>query len=381
MKVLKVKDLKPGMKFDKPVYIDAESILVPEKIPIKEKDLERLVRWQITELKTEGNLLKEEDLEGKDGPGTPKTILDTLQNKEIFKHYLKAVKDTQTVFSEIKANKWGEAKNKIDAIITNLLPVIKDNSSDMVGFTLRLSKSKNDLAESSVNCLIISNVIGLTIKLPNHKLIDLSLAALLHDLGMLRIPQEIIKKTDNLTEVELETMKTHPLHTLKIITKELKYSEEIGFAAMQHHERWDGKGYPHGTGGKKIHLYARIISVADAFEAMVSDRPYRNSMIGYAAMRQILNDNYRRFDSDILKIFIKSMGIYPVGSIVLLNDTSLGKVVGINREAPLRPELVIIIDKKGAQLKEEKRVDLLIEKNLFIVKAVHPRDIQEKLIN
>ena len=96
-------------------------------------------------------------------------------------------------------------------------------------------------------------------------------------------------------------------------------------------------------------------------------------------MRQILNDNSRRFDRVILMVFIKSMGIYPFGSIVLLNDSSIGKVVNINQETPLRPEILLLVNSDGKQCKEEKRIDLLKEKNLFIAKAIHPKEIQEKL--
>ena len=114
-----------------------------------------------------------------------------------------------------------------------------------------------------------------------------------------------------------------------------------------------------------------------AFEAMISKRPYRNSMIGYHAMRQLLNDNSRRFDSNVLKVFIKTMGIYPIGSIVLLNDASIGRVTGVHQDAPLRPRRRIIIDKNGDKVSGKgPEIDLLQVKNLFIAKAINPEDLE-----
>jgi len=380
MKTLQVKDLRPGMMFSKPVYVDGENILVPENVPLKAKDLERLMKWKIDSVKTEGTVIEDDAGQEGDGSGENvyKALLDSGQNKVLYKLYVKSVQIMQEVFEEIHAGKHGTPE-KMDGVLNNLFPAVRDNPSDMIGFTLRSSRKKHDLAESSINCAIISIVIGLNLKLPSHKAMNLGMAALLHDSGMFKIPEEILQKTENLSEAELNQIKTHTLHSLKIITKELKYPEEIGIAALQHHERWDGKGYPHKIAGKKIHLYARIISVADAFEAMISERPYRNSMIAYSAMRQILNDNSRRFDSDILKVFIKSMGIYPIGSSVLLNNTGIGKVIQTHPDAPLRPEIMLLVGPDGKKVETETRIDLLLEKNIFIAKAIHHKEFQEKV--
>jgi HD-GYP domain-containing protein (c-di-GMP phosphodiesterase class II) len=151
-------------------------------------------------------------------------------------------------------------------------------------------------------------------------------------------------------------------------------AEEV---ALNHHERWDGEGYPRKTLGKDIDALARIVSVADAFEAMVSSKPYRNSMIGYAAMKALLSDNSRRFDPDILKAFIKSMGIYPLGSTVLLNNAAIARVVETHPDAPLRPKLRVIVDEFGKRYERDEGdlVDLIAEKTLFIARALDPKEL------
>ena len=172
-------------------------------------------------------------------------------------------------------------------------------------------------------------------------------------------------------------MQAHPIYSYRIITKEMKFAEEIGVAALQHQERWDGQGYPRQLSGKNIAPMARIIAVVDAFEAMVSKRPYRNSMIGYTAMRTILSDNGRRFDPDILKVFIRTMGIYPIGSVVLLKDGRIGRVVDVNSSAPLRPLVKIMIDQNGREFQRDEGevVNLAEQKDLFIARAVDPKDL------
>jgi hypothetical protein len=125
---------------------------------------------------------------------------------------------------------------------------------------------------------------------------------------------------------------------------------------------------------------ARIVSVADAFEAMVSQKPYRNSMMGYQALKNLLSDNSRRFDPDVLKAFIQTMGIYPIGSIILLNNGSLARVVEVQGTAPLRPKIRILIDEFGKVFKQDEgdTIDLLTEKSLFIARAVDPKEVAKK---
>jgi HD-GYP domain-containing protein (c-di-GMP phosphodiesterase class II) len=204
--------------------------------------------------------------------------------------------------------------------------------------------------------------------------------ALLHDVGMLKLSKELVNKKGGLSADELEKMQAHPLYTFKIVSNEMHYPKEIGTIALQHHEHWNGEGYPGKLSGTAIDMGARIVSVADAFEAMVSQKPYRNSMIGYQAMKNLLSDNSRHFDPDVLKAFIHIMGIYPIGSIVLLNNKAYGRITDVHSNAPLRPKIQLLIDEFGNVLAQNKQVfiDLLNDKHLFITRAVDPKEISGK---
>jgi HD-GYP domain-containing protein (c-di-GMP phosphodiesterase class II) len=124
----------------------------------------------------------------------------------------------------------------------------------------------------------------------------------------------------------------------------MSYPDEIGTVVLQHHERWDGEGYPYRIAGDKIDIGARIVSIADAFEAMVSPKPYRNSILPYQAMKNLLADNSHRFEPSILKIFTLTIGVYPIGSIVKLNNGTTARVTDVRTYAPLRPKLQTLVD-------------------------------------
>jgi HD-GYP domain-containing protein (c-di-GMP phosphodiesterase class II) len=196
---------------------------------------------------------------------------------------------------------------------------------------------------------------------------------------MLRLPKRILDKKGGLSDAELELVQGHTLHTSKIVTKELFCPQEVNLIALHHHERWDGKGYPENILGPDIDIGARIISVADAFEAMVSKKSYRNSMVGYQAMKNLLADNSRRFDPGVIKAFTKVMGIYPIGSIVMLNSGLLARVIKVNTDTPLRPVIQMLMDSFGEVLKPNQGevFDLLNEKTIYIKNAIDPHDFFE----
>jgi HD-GYP domain-containing protein (c-di-GMP phosphodiesterase class II) len=381
MKTIKVDELEVGMKFTEPAYVDGDTLLVPPNIPLRGKDLERLKKWEVEEIETEGEIIsaKTEALKQNGETGTIiDEILGAQADKDLLYLYSESVEKLEEIYENIRNNEPVEGSD-IDRIVNSLVPEVRNKKDEIISFIILRGKGQTSLAKSSLNCMILCVLVAENLKVPNHKIIQIAIAAMLHDIGMMRIPRAIIEKDTKLSNDELKIMRTHPIHSYKIINKTLKYPEETARIALQHHERWDGKGYPKGLSGKEIDLPARIVSVVDAFEAMVSVRPYRNSMIGYKAMRQLLNDNSRRFDSEILKVFIKTMGIYPIGSIVLLNDASIGRVISVHSDSPLRPTLRLIVDSNGNKcVDDDVVINLLEEKNLFITRAINPMEIEQK---
>ncbi|MDR0553567.1 MAG: HD-GYP domain-containing protein [Treponema sp.] len=304
--------------------------------------------------------------------------LDVQENKEPYRAYLSLIEQLNTVFERLSGG--FVTSNDVDIIADQLLDLVREERLKAAGYILCGKVEGRELAKNSINTAILSALTAKEFKASGRIVLQLVTGALLHDTGMLRLPPNILRKRGGLSGAELQQMQAHPLHSYHIICQALSYPDDIGRIAMQHHERWDGGGYPLGVAGAAIVLEARIISVADAFEAMVSEKPYRDSIIGYQAMKNLLSDNSSRFDPDVLKAFIKIMGIYPIGSLVLLNNKAVAQVVEVRGDAPLRPRVRILIDETGGSSKpnEEPVLDLLNEKSFFIVKALDSREVAAK---
>jgi len=372
----------PGSRFSADAYSDGDIVFASAGVPIRAKDIEGLKRWGITAVFSEGQL---EDPSDDKNPGTSgnataeiiaKSAAAAFADKALFTVYSDMVERLKRLMDKLAVNESIEPKN-VDRLSQDLVQLVREKEAAVVSAILSSDMQGYDQARAGVNCAILSVVVGQTMKLPPHRLVHLASGALLHDVGMLRVPDEIIKKKGTLSPEEAQKMRAHPLLSYRIIIKELQYPDDVGLVGLQHHERWDGEGYPRKTAGQDIDLLARIVSVADAFEAMVSQKPYRNSMIGYAAIKNLLSDNSRRFDPDVLKAFVRSMGIYPIGSIVVLNNAAVAKVIDTHADAPLRPKLRIIVDEFSKHYKDDSgdTIDLLAEKSLFIARAVDPREL------
>ena len=374
MKSIKVSDLRAGLRFDKPVYVDEQNLFVPENIEIKQRDIDRLLKWNVELVHTDGKPLKE--LPSANKNAFLQKAFSTPDQQAVIEAYGKIATEVQEVFERIRSGTAVKAV-EVDDIIDRLLRLLDMRRNEVIQLVLYGLQGESGFIENSMNCAILASLIGRNLNMVQHRLIQLVTSSLLHDVGMIRIPASIRNKSGELTADELRAVQEHPVMSYRIITREMKFADEIGIAALQHQERWDGQGYPRQLSGRNINAMARVIAVVDAFEAMVSKRPYRGAMIGYAAMRAILSDNGRRFDPDVLKIFIRTMGIYPIGSIVLLKDGRVGRVVEINGSAPVRPHVKIMIDHTGREFQKDEGaiVDLVQDKDLFIARAVDPKEL------
>lgn len=374
---IKVTDLQPGLRFDKPVYIDDENLLVPEKVEIKQRDIDRLQKWGIQHVTTAGRPMKE--LPSSNKNAFVQQAFSTPIQQEVMQSYSKLAGELQQIFTDVQTQSPVKSVD-VDDVVDRLLKLLEARENQVIELILYGLQGESGFIENALNCAVLATLVGRNLNMVQHKLLNLATAALLHDVGMLRVPAAVRNKKGELTPEEVQAIRAHPLYSYKIITKEMRFAEDIGVAAFQHQERWDGAGYPRQISGTNIIPDARIIAVVDAFEAMVSKRPYRNSMIGYTAMRTILGDNARRFDPDIIKVFIRTMGIYPIGSVVLLNNACIGRVVDVNNAAPLRPRIKAMIDPSGREFQKDEGeiIDLAVSRKLFIARAVDPKELAEK---
>ncbi len=370
MKKIRASNLQPGMSFSRTVFIDEDTILVQPDIPLKQREIDLLARWGVDEVLTDGEMTSFKPVAPKsDGAGSAPAA-----ERPSLRMYVNAVKTLDQVFESVKAgNK--VAHDGIDSTVNEILAEVENDRESLIRYVLLGGESSGKLSARSVNTAILATIVGRGMKLLSFKLVHLATGALLHDLGMVKIDPGILSKKESLTADEIRQVRTHPIHGYSIVLKVLRYPEEVAAVALLHQERWDGKGYPRRLKGEEIPLGARIVAVADAFEAMVNKRAYRDQVIGYKAIKAILSDNGRHFDPAVLKVFLSCMGIHPVGSLVLLNDSSVGRVTANNGQAPMRPRLELMVDASGQRLPEPVAVDLLTRKELFIARAVDAAEL------
>lgn len=381
MKKIKVSDLKEGSKFSAAVYMDEnlQSMLVPAKLNLKAKEIDRLVKWGIEEVYTEGDL--ESDSAGSAEPGKK---LDDAADSRFFSSYVSMIEVFSGVVSGLRKGKKPEVEivHSLADEIIKMVSTAEDirDIHELIGYISKSDKLGEKYAVSGINCAILSTLVGIELGLTAIRLHHLVIASLLHDIGMLKIPERITEKHGQLSPEELNIVKMHSVISYQAAIKNFGFPDNIARIVLQHHERWDGKGYPNGLAGEQINLLSRIIAVTDSFEAMNRAKAYRSSLIGYAAMKQILNENSKKYDASIVKLLIKVLGIYPPGSIVILNDSSIGKVIKVKKVAPLRPVIRLLINQEGVKCETDNmEIDLVEQTKLFIVKVIDYSELKGKL--
>ena len=266
---------------------------------------------------------------------------------------------------------------KLEVIIKKLLIITKKHKADLVSHIAMMQSDTPMSVKHGLNSTILALITGDVLKLNEKQLRELALVGLLHDIGMLKIPAEILNKEGKLTEEEYKTIKTHPIISYKLINEKNIFGKDVLSPIIQHHEQFDGNGYPRQLPGEKIHVFAKIMAIADTFEAQISDRAYRKSKNGYTAMKEVLADSANRFDPKILRAFLSILSMYPPGTIVQLNNKCVATVISINQSAPMRPSVKVLLDEEGQKPQTPRIIDLKTAPTVFIVKVLDKSDINK----
>lgn len=219
----------------------------------------------------------------------------------------------------------------------------------------------------SVNVCILSLIIGIGLGYSGERLRELGIGSILHDIGKVRVPQEIMKKPFQLSTEEFEEVKRHTYYGYEILKETNGISMTASHIALGHHERIDGSGYPYQLKGENIHKAARIVAVADVYDALTSDRIYRKKLMHHEVIDYITSLRSHHFDQEVVDVFIRYVAYYPVGTAVILNTGEKGLVSKYNRFYPTRPVVRVVMNEDGKMLPKQKEVDLKEEIEYRIV--------------
>lgn len=225
-----------------------------------------------------------------------------------------------------------------------------------------------------VNVSVMATKIAMGLNYRREELIRLALAGLLHDVGMIVLPEPLMAKSEKLTPEDREIMKQHPQFGYQILMKLGGSYEWLAQVALQEHERWNGQGYPKGLKENQIHEYARIIGIVDIFDALMNARPYRRKLLPHEAVRELLVTERTAFPSQVIKALVQQFSVFPLGTSVLLNTGETGMVVKLNPRFPLRPVVRVAMTSDRTGEKEAKEVDLSTTSLVNIVEVVAPEE-------
>jgi len=223
----------------------------------------------------------------------------------------------------------------------------------------------------SVNVSIYAIKIGLGMEYNKEKLYSLTFSALLHDVGMVKVPKEIKSKDGKLSNSEREAIEQHPQYGVNIISPLKAEYPFLYKVVQQEHEKYNGEGYPNGLEGKEIFEFARIIMICDIFEALNHSRSYRKHFKNTEAYHQLLKYEGKEIDPDILKIFMNEFTMFPVGSKVILNSGEVAQVTSVNKARPARPKIKVIKDSEGNKVDDPYIIDLEKEPLMRISESIY----------
>ena len=228
--------------------------------------------------------------------------------------------------------------NASRSITDDLLRAIEDN--DAVAVDIGALKISDEYTfKHSVDVATMSMIVARKYGLDDKQVYEIGIAGLLHDIGKSKVPNEILNKAARLTDEEFAIMKQHSVYGYRILQSKEDLSMEIKLGVLQHHEKMNGKGYPMGITGDKIDLFARLISVSDIYDALVTERPYKKPFSPRDAVEMIMSMT-EELDITVMRCFLESVILYPVGTDVALSNGETARIVENVPNAVLRPKVL-----------------------------------------
>lgn len=350
--------LKEGMIVGQAIYTSSGVILLEEGIELKYRYIEKLNELGIS------NIYINESL------------TDNLELYQIVKEdtkiealtMMKSIMNDVALFDDADAS---NVANTVSKIVDGLL----DNDDILINL-IDIRTVDDYTFGHSVNVCILSLVTAISLGYEREQLIDLGIGAILHDIGKTQISIDILNKPYELTLDEYKEIKKHTLLGYGILKKLKTISNEAINIALLHHERYDGNGYPNNLKATNIHEFARIVSVADVYDALTTNRVYRKQINSDIAINYLLSMAGSQFDEKMVEGFMKSVAKYPLGKGVVLNSGEKGYVIKNRKENINKPIVKVLYDKEGKILTSPFEVDLLHSTSYAICRSTDDIDLK-----
>lgn len=327
MRLIEIADVKPGMIVDSPLYGPNGEILCKKGTELKEKYISKISDYSIPHIYITDEASEDITISN--------TISQEVKNE--------AYRNLKKLYTAIQSGQKSIQK-EMQACLDSIDKITEDVIAERIElFDLFDIKMMNEyFYQHAVNVAIISLIIGKSLSLNELELYRLAVGAYFHDVGLMFIPKEVFDKTTTYTDNDIQVMRTHPEKGYRFAKDEFYLPMKSYLAILQHHERFDGTGYPHKKSGKDISSYGRIVAIADVYDALSSRRPYREIMSPALAYKSILQGAGTQFDPEYVKFFTTRVSPYPVGYTLKLPDKRTGVVIKNFNKTPFNPMVRII---------------------------------------
>lgn len=329
-----------GMTIAEDVYRESQ-LLIPKDTVVDNEVLNILRYASIISVAVYGK-----DTSQKKTPSVPvpeKTHSKQIQESRSFKKFEENFHETTEHFSYELNDIANRNKNvDIDILFDSANEIMsgETNTYRLMDILSNIRYFDDSTYAHSLNVAMLANILGRWLHMEEHDLKLLTVAGMLHDIGKVLIPLEIIKKPGSLTKEEFEIIKQHSSKGYKLL-KEKNVDKNICYAALLHHEKCDGSGYPLGVKGDRISNLAKLITIVDIYEAMTADRCYREGICPFAVIRMYEEEGYSKYDPKYLLPFLQGISDTYLHNTVLLNDGRTGEIILTNKTAVSRPGLLV----------------------------------------
>lgn len=355
---VRTRSLKEGMKIDQAVVDRMGRILIARGAILDEYLIDSLLRMGVTRIYIREG---EEDPEEEKISPLAQSIIEKIRVDDSTKVNLsesvkkRVAQGIQYLYNNTESQDFTDATNNI---ANDLMHAISDN--DAIAVDIGALKISDEYTfKHSVDVATMAMIVAKQHGLKKEQIYEIGVAGLLHDLGKSKIPNEVLNKPARLTDEEFEIMKQHSVYGYNILKGKESVSDQVRLGVLQHHEKVNGKGYPMGVMADRMHPYAKILSVVDIYDALVTARPYKKAFSQRDAVEMIMSMT-DELDLDVMKSFLGSMILYPVDSIVQLSNGEKAKVVENNSGYILRPKVVGIESGKIYDLGKDMRCNNII---------------------
>lgn len=381
MKNLPIRDLEPGMIIAKPIYTSRGQLVMEENTVLTAELISRLSFYSIYSATIKGNGDSTNDVvlsdanAGKTGEApTANAAPSTLASNTFYSHkvkshpeflqyqieYNKEIRSVKEIFDAVIQNP--EAPVDFQQILNDFSKLIASCRTTVALFD-KIHNMRQDDDSVYAHCLnvaLISRMMGKWLKLDDKERDILTLCGLFHDIGKTAIPNEILNKPDKYTDEEFAMIKQHPASSYELL-KHQPIDERIKQAALQHHERWDGSGYPNNVMGDAIEDYAAIVAIADVYDATTAARSYRPPLCPFQAIDMFEKDGLQKYHPKYILTFLNRIATTYQHNRILLNNGQSANIVMINSRHLTRPMI---------QMDDGTVIDMLDNPDLEITKII-----------